>query len=284
MRRFSAIHWVVIGAVVLCTVLLSFVPTSPDANKRPTPVTSKTGDSQSLEQLLTEARKSFTPELQQKVALVEGAITSERDYVRRGQLFDSLIRMAGQSRQYVFAAWAAEQKAIKNNGSGNDWQTAGTRYQISVNFQQDPNAVPALYEAAIRCFNKAIELEPKNLDAKVGLGICMVEGSNDPMQGIGLLLDVVKEDSTNVNAQLALGDFSIKRNAPDKAIARYSTALRLRPDLYAIHLSLADAYSSAGDTANAILHLEEYVKVTDDPVAKNDIENAIHRLKAGKGN
>jgi predicted Zn-dependent protease len=100
------------------------------------------------------------------------------------------------------------------------------------------------------------------------------------MKGISTLLEVVAADSTNVNAQLALADFSVRRNAPDKAIVRYSTALRLRPDYYGLHLNLAELYEQMGDTASAISHLEKYVQIETDPLAKNDVENAIRRLRA----
>jgi tetratricopeptide (TPR) repeat protein len=279
MRRLSAIHWGIIGVAMACTVLLGFVSTSPAEGKRPAARMNHDAHSKTLEQIVTEARKRFSPKVQQTVAIIEGSISTERDFVRRGQFYDSLVRIAGSAKEYAFAAWVSEQKAIKNNGSDNDWQVAGERYRASVAFQQDPESQPALFDAAMRCFSKAVELNPKNLDAKVGIGICIVESSGDPMQGIQTLLDVVKEDSTNVNAQLALGDFSVKRNAPDKAVGRYETALRLRPDYYGLHLNIAEQYQALGDTASAISHLEAYVQIETDPLVKNDVENAIRQLR-----
>jgi tetratricopeptide (TPR) repeat protein len=100
------------------------------------------------------------------------------------------------------------------------------------------------------------------------------------MQGISLLLKVDSIDSTNVNAQLELAEFSLKRNAPDKAIVRYQRALRLRPDYYGLHLNLAELYEQMGDAGKAIEHLEKYVQIETDPLVKNDVENAIRRLRA----
>lgn len=279
MRRLSIVHWGIIGAAIACTVLLGFVNTSPSAGKNTPVQANHDAHSKPLEQLVSEARNRFTPEVQRQIAVIEGSISTERDFIRRGQFFDSLIRIAGNAKEYAFAAWASEQKAIKNNGSDSDWQMAGERYRASVAFQQDPESQPALFDAAMRCFNKAMEINPKNLDAKVGIGICIVDGSSDPMKGIQTLLEVVKEDSTNVNAQLALGDFSVKRGAPDKAIARYTAALNLRPDYYGLHLNIAEQCEAMGDTASAIQHLEEYVKIETDPLVKNDVENAIRRLR-----
>jgi tetratricopeptide (TPR) repeat protein len=280
MRRFSAIHWGLLCAAVISTVLLSFVRTVPTGSKR-VPVATHNEEGVSLDQQIAEARKRLDPQLQEQVAVVESSIRTERDYIRRGQLYDSLTRILASARELVFAAWISEQKAIGNNGSGSDWQVAGERYRAAVSFQHDARNTGALYEAAMRCFNKALELEPKNSAAKIGLGICIVESTGDPMKGVGLLLEVEKEDSTNVDVQLALGDLAVQSKQFAKAVDRYNKALSLRPDLYAIHLSLADVYTESGDTASAIAHLEAYVKLETDPVTRNDIENAIQRLRNG---
>jgi tetratricopeptide (TPR) repeat protein len=272
----------VIGAAAVCTVLLGFASTTPAEKPKAAVAEHSHADGPSLDQLVAESRSALNAEAKQQVALIEASIDTDRDFVKRGQMYDSLVRITGRAKQPVLSAWLSEQKAVKNNGSSSDWLAAGDRYRNSVSFQQDETKTHALYDAAIRCYNKALELEPGNLDAKVGLGICMVQTTADPMKGIGMLLEVVNEDSTHVNAQLALGDFSVQRNAPDKAIARFKTALRLRPDYYGLHLSLADLYVQTGDTAAAVSHLEEYIKVETDPLVKNDIENAIRRLRSGK--
>ncbi len=233
----------------------------------------------SLDDQVALARKNLKPDLRAVLTAVESSISTNRDPVERGHMYDSLSHYLGVNKEYVLAAYFLEQKAIGNNGSGSDWQQAGERYSSAAGFQDDQQNVSALLDAAMRCFNKAIELEPKNLDAKVGLGMCIVEGTNDPMKGIGMILDVVKEDSTNVNAQLALADFSVRRNAPDLAIKRYQNALALRPDFYGLHLNIADLYEQMGDTASALTHLEKYVEIETDPVMKNDVENAIRKLR-----
>lgn len=280
MRKISSKQWMVIGAAIICTVLLGFVSTTSSGNKTPQVMSQEIEAGHSIEDQISQARKDMNSDVLVQLNAIEGAILTNRDAVRRGQMYDSIIRFLGMNKAYVYAAWLTEQKAIKNNGSGSDWQQAGERYTSAAGFQKDEHNLPALFDAAIRCFDKAIELEPKNLDAKVGKGICLVSGSNDPMKGISLLLEVVAVDSTNVNAQLALADFSVQRNAPDKAIVRYATALRLRPDYYGLHLNLADLYQQMGDTAAAISHLEKYVLVETDPLAKNDVENAIRKLRA----
>ena len=279
MRKLSSLQWIVIGTAIICIVLLRFVSTQSTVENVPKVASQEVVEGHSLDEQINFIRKGMKNEMLVLVNAFIGTINTNRDDVKRGQMYDSLIRFLGKSEEYVYAAFLSEQKAAKNNGSGSDWQQAGERYSSSTGFQKDEGNIPALHEAAMRCFKKAIELEPKNLDAKVGLGICIVQGTNDPMKGITMLLEVVSADSTNVNAHLALAEFSVRRNAPEKAIARYVTALRLRPDYYGLHLNIAQLYEQMGDTLNAISNLEKYVRIENDPLAKNDVENAIRKLR-----
>jgi tetratricopeptide (TPR) repeat protein len=280
MRRLSVTQWVVILLAAISTVLLSFVSTVSSVDNSAAVAVHEAEAGHTLEDQVANARKGMKSNVLVQVNAIEGAISTNRDAAKRGQMYDSIVRFLGQNREYVYAAWLTEQKAIKNNGSGSDWQQAGDRYRVAAGFQQDEHNQPALIEAAMRCYQKAVELEPKNLDARVGLASCIVQGTNDPMKGISMLLQVDSIDSTNVNAQLELAEFSLKRNAPDKAIARYEKALRLRPDYYGLHLNLAELYEQTGDVAKAIYHLEQYVQIETDPFTKNDVENAIRRLRA----
>ena len=81
---------------------------------------------------------------------------------------------------------------------------------------------------AIACFKNAVKLKPASLDAKTGLGVAYVNQTSSgitdpeggsPMQGIMLLLDVVKQDPTNRNANLSLGMFAMKSGQYEKSSA-----------------------------------------------------------------
>jgi tetratricopeptide (TPR) repeat protein len=279
MRNLGRSQWVILVACVLTIVLLSFANTIPSASKIPEVATQPSGVP--LEEIVKEERGSLKPDQSGVIASLEQAIKNESDIIHRGQLYDSLVKYLGGSGKYVLASFYAEQKAKVNNGSGSDWMAAGERYRSAASFQQHEEHLPALYESSVRCFTKALELEPANLDAKVGLGIAIVDGTNDPMKGITLLREVEAADSTHVNVQLALADFAVRSKQYDKAIERYNKALRLKPELYAIHLSLAELYEAQNDTNQVVYHLEAYAEVTDDPVMKAEIEKALVNLKSG---
>lgn len=280
MRSLGLNQLILLCACVVVIVLLGFVSTTPSTGKTPEAQVEQKGVP--LEAVIKEERNSLRPEESGAVAALEQAIQNESDIVRRGQLYDSLVKYLGRSGKYVLASFYAEEKAVKNNGSGTDWMAAGERYRSAASFQEHEDHLPSIYESAIRCFQKALELEPGNLDAKTGLGISIVDGTNDPMTGIKILQQVDSTDSTHINAQLALADFAVRSQQYDKAIERFNRVLKMKPEYYAIHLSLAELYDAQHDTANVILHLEAYSTVTDDPVMKAEIDQAIKSLKQSR--
>ena len=135
-----------------------------------------------------------------------------------------------------------------------------------------------MIEKATTCFQSALEKEPSNLDAKSGLGSCIVDAGQNPMQGIQLLLAVVKVDSLNLNANLNLGLFSMKSGQFDKAIKRFETVAKLKPSAE-IYGMLADAYEQTGNNEAAIAALKKAKAYIIDKDILVNIDNYIKNLK-----
>jgi tetratricopeptide (TPR) repeat protein len=164
---------------------------------------------------------------------------------------------ADDAKEYILAA-EAFRKAYKN---------------IS-----DSSLMPTLIEKATTCFQSALEKDPNNLDAKSGLGSCIVDAGQNPMQGIQLLLAVVKGDSLNLNANLNLGLFSMKSGQFDKAIKRFETVAKLKPNAE-IYGMLADAYEQTGNNEAAIAALKKAKAYIIDKDILVNIDNYIKNLK-----
>jgi tetratricopeptide (TPR) repeat protein len=206
---------------------------------------------------------------------------------QKKQSFDKLMALKNYDSTVVFwdklrrpdvASYYTEEEAKKTNTSQN-WFKAGNRYYYAIQFSQDQTEVPILYQSAMRCFDKGLKLEPNNIDAKIMLGSCYVEGSNNPMEGITILKEIEKTDSNNVKLQTAFASFSMKSGQVDKAIYRYNKILQLDSTNIAVYLYLADIYEQQNNTPKTIEALEKYAAKTNDVTAKLEIEKYIQQLK-----
>ena len=177
------------------------------------------------------------------------------------------------------ASYYVEQKVAKTDNKTSGWLSAGNRYYYAVQFTEDKTEAPLLYQCAMRCFTKALKLNPNNHEAKIMLASCYVEGTESPMEGITLLKEVEKADSNNVKLQLAFAFFSVRSGQLDKAIARFNKVLKIDTANIETYLHLADAYERQGQTLNTIEMLQKYSAKTPDITAKLEVDKYIQQLK-----
>lgn len=159
-----------------------------------------------------------------------------------------------------------------------DWLKAGDLFTDAYNAEKDSLMQPALVQRAVSSYQRALELNPESLDAKTGLGVAYVSGTPNPMQGITMLLDVVKKDPKNVKANLNLGLFSIKSGQFDKAVNRFKTVIDTKPTPEA-WFYMASAYENLGQKGDAIAAYEEAKELAADPNLTRYVDNKVQELK-----
>ena len=165
--------------------------------------------------------------------------------------------------------------------SGNnyaDWIKSGDLFTDAYQSEKDSLIQPALVQKAIGTYQKALELNPASLDAKTGLGVAYVSGTPNPMQGITLLLEVVKQDPKNAKANLNLGLFSIKSGQFDKAVNRFKTVLEVKPTPDA-WFYLASAYENLGQKDDAIAAYEKSKELAADTNLSRYVDSKVQELK-----
>src|ERR1700743_2017506 len=138
-----------------------------------------------------------------KINDLEGQLKNASENNKSG-LQKQLAVQWDDDNQPAPAAFYYQAVARKEN-KYDDWLNAGNRFNDSYKLTQD-TAAQAFYTAnAAEAFQNALKLKSESLEAKTGLGIAYVNGAGMPMQGISLLLEVVKQDPKNVSANLNLG-------------------------------------------------------------------------------
>jgi lipopolysaccharide biosynthesis regulator YciM len=149
---------------------------------------------------------------------------------------------------------------------------------ISRFFQGDDKVV--LSDRATECLIKANALAPNDIDIKTQLGSSYVESGKEPMKGIFLLREVVAQDSTNVDAQLNLGFFSMQSGQYDKAVSRFKTVMRLKPEMLEVRLYLSEALQAVGDLKGALQELNYVKKNTSDSELISEADLRIRQIES----
>lgn len=133
----------------------------------------------------------------------------------------------------------------------NSWLAAGEKLMKAFDNSRDSTLLQPLLQKANASYSAAVALDSTNLEAKTGLGISIVNGMGAPMQGIAMLMDVVKKDPKNLKANMSLGIFAIKSGQFDKAITRFNDIIAIKPSPDA-YFYLATSYESLGKNKEAI--------------------------------
>lgn len=156
------------------------------------------------------------------------------------------------------------------------WLKAGDLFAAGFQNTQDTVIGPQLTHKAKDAYENALKLQPESLEAKTGLGVALVSGTN-PMEGIQLLLSVVKEDPKNLKANLNLGLFSMKSGQFDKAVGRFKTVVEQNPNPEAFFY-LASSYENLGMKQEAIAAYEKCKELAPDPRLTQFIDRKVQEL------
>jgi tetratricopeptide (TPR) repeat protein len=162
------------------------------------------------------------------------------------------------------------------------WVKAGDYNAMLMQTAPDEKSKKFLSANAIECYKGAVELDSTKADYRIRLAGAHMEEGSQPMNGVLLLLDVVRKDSNNVDAQMMLGRFGLISGQIDKAIARFEKILYLQPQNSEALFMLAQAYDTKGDKTKALELLEKCRKTVTDPQAKKEIEETIENIKKSK--
>ncbi len=168
--------------------------------------------------------------------------------------------------------------ALKLNDE-NSWYRAGFNYYEAAATALDTAMQDYATAKTIEAFEKVTAINPNNLEAKNALAICYVKGDMDVMKGVQLLKDVLRLDSTNIDANYTLGVLSMRSGQMDKALIRFQTLTQLQPFNAEFQYYLGECYLDLGNKPEAIKAFETFKQLVPDEEAKKSITTTINNLK-----
>jgi tetratricopeptide (TPR) repeat protein len=222
------------------------------------------------------AKPSIDASIAKEISALEGKLKTagEADKLtlqrQLAKAWDSVTQPAPAAFYYFDIAHKSNEMA--------DWLNAGKNFNAAYKLSQDTSAQGTFVANAVEAFDHATKLQPASLEAKTGLGVAYVNGGAMPMQGITLLLDVVKQDPKNHDAQLNLGMFAMKSGQYAKAVDRFKTMIAQKEEIEP-YFYLAESYKQLGQKQEAIAAYEKCKELMGDPAAGQRIDEYIKELK-----
>ncbi|NVJ46939.1 MAG: tetratricopeptide repeat protein [Cytophagia bacterium] len=173
---------------------------------------------------------------------------------------DSLMRVFMEINQYDSAAFYAGQFAERFNKIEH-WQKAGDVYFEAFTFALDEQKVTLLGNKAREAYEKVLEQQPDNLDAKHNMAMTYIAGPA-PMQGIMMLREIIEIDPRNEKALMSMGRMSIQTGQFENGIERFQALVNYYPSHIEGNFFLGVCYYEAGQLVKAKAQFEK-VKTLD---------------------
>lgn len=159
------------------------------------------------------------------------------------------------------------------------WIESGTQFFVANRLTKDPKLKQFFANESQQALDKAIELEPKNLDAKIALAKTYVDAQNQVMQGVFLLREVEEADSNHLEANIMLGRLSMISQQYEKAVKRMEKVLSLEPQNTEAMYYLGEASLQLGDPEKAISLFKQCRDLVENPAFKLEIDNYIQQIQ-----
>jgi outer membrane protein len=190
---------------------------------------------------------------------------------------DSLRSLYTQAGQFDSAAWYAEQSATFFKTTESFLKT-GNSYYEAYTFALAPEKQKAMAEKAQEWLGKAIEANPKNLEARTKMAMTYLSSSS-PMQGIQMMREVLVEDPKNEFALYNMGMLSIQSGQYDRAIERLNELVAVNPNHIQGQLLLGVAFLNKGSKEKARAQFEKVKKLDNDPAVQATVDSYLKDLK-----
>jgi tetratricopeptide (TPR) repeat protein len=272
---------IILLGLLLFSVLYFFTPRF--ASKANTPSAQSTeNQTVTTESILNTAKLALTESQKFSLLSIENQLNKAKNQTDSLKSYRAMTQFWADSAQklapYLYFTYRA---ALLENSE----KSLTFAAQLLVDNLLTPDAPPALQPwiagNAKVLLEKALVINPKNDSAKINLGACYLFGnlSDNPMQGITKIKEVVDTDATNSYGQFILALGGKKSGQYDKAIERFLTVLKIKPNHIEAMIHLAECYELTDQKEKAI---EWYTKVSNSvniPEAKDAISKRIQELK-----
>ena len=271
----------ILVGLLLFSTLYFFVPRS---NKKDAATSTEVTANQGIssKSLIDGAKTSLTADQKISLLSIENQLNTKASTVDSLRIYHALAQFwakeAHRIEPYLYYTYSA---ALLEN---NEKSLTFAAQQLVDNFT-NPDAPAALQNwmasNAKVLLEKALVINPINDSAKINLGACYLFGniSDNPMQGILKVKEVVDKNPHNDYGQLILALGGKKSGQYEKAIERFLIVLNDEPNHIEAMVNLAECYELTSQKALAINWYTKVKALVNNPEAKQAVSKRIHELK-----
>lgn len=177
-----------------------------------------------------------------------------------------------------FAAPARARQQDEDGGTGAQQQSSSASQP-----KQDSSARRERQEEMSSSKDTRIDLGPPADDAKKHPQSSAAVTDTDDDDNGSDVSEMHPWDPHKAAKDVEVGDFYYKRKNYRAAIDRYKEALVYKPNDAEATYRLAECQDKTGDSAEAITHYEDYLKILPHGAYADDAHKALNRLNPAKG-
>lgn len=262
----------VVGIALVSIFLLSLLPKYVVTGNKALESTSEIGEDDHSEEEMHSSTE-FTAEKQQLIDSLRKQLTSNPSFSLASQLANSFKEVNRfDSAAYYFA------EVARKNGDQKAVLAAGDTYYEAFTFAVSKERAAKLGELARDYLQQYLDANPDYLDAKTKIGMTYVSTEN-PMQGILMIRQVLEKDPENRLALFNMGVLSMQSGQWEKAIVRFQKLNELDPVDAQNKFYLGICLKELGRKEAAVQQFEEVLETETDPQIISTVNSYLEELK-----
>lgn len=233
----------------------------------------------STDSVLYNAKQHLSAEQITRINFLEQSVSRGDVKDQQLHIYHQLAKFWGDTvKSFAPFAWYAAEAARLEN-SEKSLTFAARLFLEGLKNEENPQLKQWEAVQAKDLFERSLKINPANDSAKVNLGaVYLYGGLASPMEGIGMIRSVVEKDSTNIHAQMTLGEASLMSGQLDKALERFTTVVKLQPDNLEAIFRLADINEQMHNNKEAVKWYKKSLPLVKIPGMKQEVEKRIDLL------
>ncbi len=208
---------------------------------------------------------------------LEEKLSKAKTSAEKVNISEQIVNIWENNNKFASAS-EIRRRIAQSDSTAERWFEAGDAMFNAFKITPDSAVNAYLLRESQIALEHAVNLDTNNLDYAIRLAETHVDGTNNVMAGVTLLLDVVKKDPENNGANLILGRLSIISGQYEKAFQRLNGILERDPNNAEAMFYIAGAYEGTGQKDKAREYFERCKTLVKNPAFRAEIDKYLEKL------